>query len=344
MSLSNFQNSLRSTAATSYLSSPPPNLTILVETTVDKVLFNEAKTVIGVVTAAGETYLANKEVILSAGAFNSPAILLRSGIGPRSDLEKLSIPLTHALPSVGQNLKDHCLTTTTLLLKPRQNPGFNHGTTGIQVPMAFLSSPTIKSSQEFLALSPSTQRFLAKVPSYEFATTPFPLAGIMPESAEAEIVSFLTVVLNAQSSGRVTISSTDPNDDPVVDPNYLSHPYDQRVAIEGLRALVAFSKMSAFETQAEKRVEGPDGDDDESLLLHAKRSVQPVWHFGGTCRMGKVGDEDESWVVDREFRVRGVRGLRVVDLSVMPLMTNNHTQATAYLVVSYADGDLVFMW
>lgn len=159
----------------------------------------------------------------------------------------------------------------------------------------------------------------------------------MPERENAEVISFLTVVLNAQSTGTVTISSSDPKDDPVVDSNYLSHPYDQRVAIEGLRSLLAFSNVSTFQAQTEARIEGPDGEDDEALLEHAKRSVQPVWHFGGTCRMGKVGDGDESWVVDREFRVRGVEGLKVVDLSVMPLMINNHTQATAYLVVSLFD-------
>ena len=346
MAPATFQNNTRSTASVAYLSSPPANLTIITETRVNKILFSNNKIATGVLTSNGEAYLASKEVILSAGAFNSPAILLRSGIGPKADLGALSIPVVHDLPSVGKNLRDHCLVTTTILRKQRDlhlPPDFDpHGTTGIQAPMAFLSSPSIKNSAEFAALPSLTRTYLQKVPSYEVAMTPLPLAGILPEREGAEIFSFMTAILNAQSSGTVTISSLDPKASPVIDPKYLSHPYDQRVAIESLRDLVAYSKLSTFQPHTESVLEGPEGEDDAALLKHAKKSLQPVWHFSGTCRMGKEGDDDENWVVDADFKVRGVSGLRVVDMSVMPLMTNNHTMATAYLVVGFSR--FLFLW
>lgn len=90
--------------------------------------------------------------------------------------------------------------------------------------------------------------------------------------------------------------------------------------------------MPTFAAITEKRIEGPVSDSDEDLFEHVKKSLGPVYHFGGTCRMGREGDE--KTVVDTSFKVKGVKGLRVADLSVAPLMINNHTQSTAYLIVS----------
>jgi choline dehydrogenase-like flavoprotein len=109
------------------------------------------------------------------------------------------------------------------------------------------------------------------------------------------------------------------------------HPYDKRVAIEALRCPTEFSEVPAFEKVTARRIEGPSKNaDDVTLWEHCKKAVAPVWHFAGTCKMGRDGDE--AAVVDKEFRVKGVEGLRVVDLSVLPVLPNNHTQSTAYLV------------
>lgn len=139
--------------------------------------------------------------------------------------------------------------------------------------------------------------------------------------------------MNAQSTGSVTLASSDPIAQPVIDLNYLSDPYDRRVAIEAIRDAVAFTRMPAFATVTEKVLDMPEGDSDDKIWTYAKSRVGPVFHFAGTCKMG--GKEDRMAVVDNAFRVRGVKGLRVVDHSIAPLMVNNHTQSTCYLIVSY---------
>ena len=141
--------------------------------------------------------------------------------------------------------------------------------------------------------------------------------------------------MNSQSTvGSITLASANPADSPLIDVRYVVHPYDRRVAIEALRAIIEYSTVPTFAAITEKRIEGPVSDSDEDLFDHVKKSLSPVYHFGGTCRMGREGDE--KTVVDTGFKVKGVKGLRVADMSVAPLMMNNHTQSTAYLIVSLA--------
>lgn len=204
---------------------------------------------------------------------------------------------------------------------------------GPQCPMAWLTSPTVKSSQEFLALPKETQCFLQKVPSFEFSTCNIPLGvGVAEQLApDSQVITFVAALMNPQSTGSITLSSANPSAPPKIDVGYVSHPYDRRVAIEALRTLVKYSKMPTFDTVTEKRLEGPASDSDEDIFEHVKKTVSPVFHYGGTCRMGRDGDSKA--VVDTNFSVVGMKGLRVVDHSVAPLMVNNHTQSTAYLIV-----------
>jgi choline dehydrogenase-like flavoprotein len=156
-----------------YLASPPKNLTILTENIVTKVLFDESKKAIGVGTASGRTYTAAKEVILSAGAIDSPKTLLLSGIGPRMELSRLSIPVIKDLPELGKNLKDHPLFTTNLLLKPREKVGTQElvkaapfdplYNVGVQMSNGWLAPPAIYASKKFSALHEETKTHLLKV-------------------------------------------------------------------------------------------------------------------------------------------------------------------------------------
>lgn len=115
---SSFYGGLRASASIAYLSSPPSNLTIKAESIITQVLFDDSRAATGVKTLVGVTYNASKEVILSAGSIDTPKILLLSGVGPAAELAKFSIPIVADVPNVGKNMKDHCYTTTTLLLKP----------------------------------------------------------------------------------------------------------------------------------------------------------------------------------------------------------------------------------
>lgn len=209
--------------------------------------------------------------------------------------------------------------------------------------MAWLTSPTVKSSPEFLDLSNETQTFLQKLPSFELITTSVPLgAGVREQlTPGAQVITFIAAVMNPQSTGSVTLASTNPSEPPNIDVGYLSHPYDRRVAIEALRTAMAFSNMPAFAAATKERIEGPLSSSDADHFDHVKQSITPVWHYGGSCRMGKIGNE--KTVVDASFRILGVKGLRVVDHSVAPLMLNNHTQSTAYLIVSSPYWSFVYL-
>jgi len=334
MGPSTYYEGLRTTAATAYLSSPPRNLAIMVNKVVTKIIFDESKRAVGVSTLAGETYHATKEVILSGGSINSPKILLLSGVGPSADLSALSIPVIQDLP-VGRNMNDHCFVTSTLLLKSQAPAPISPDDARLlstPCPMAWFSSLAVSNSLEFASLDAKTKTFLSKVPHYEHLVCPPRLSPLLPPLQDDDkVLSFLAIVMNAQSVGYVKLASSDASVPPLIDPNYLSHPYDRRVAIESLRAVIKYSDAPTFQSMRERRIEGPDADaSDEELWEHCKKAAQPVFHFSGTCKMGKDGDEEA--VVDKEFKVKGLKGLRVVDLSIVPVLPNNHTQSTAYLV------------
>jgi choline dehydrogenase-like flavoprotein len=332
-----FYKGYRTTARTAYLSSKPANLTIKVNTIVSGVIFDGSKRATGVKTLDGQTFHAIKDVILSAGSIDTPKILLLSGIGPAPDLSALSIPIIQNL-SVGQNLTDHCFVTTTLLVKPHVPVPIapeDAALITLPCPMAWLSSPAVKESSEFAALDGKTKEYFLKVPSFEYFVSPIGFSPLLPPLADSDaVLTFGAVVMNAQSTGTVKLASADPTLPPLIDANYLSHHYDRRVVIEALRSILEYSEAPTFAAMTQRRIEGPSANaDDESLWEHSKKTVSPVWHFASTCKMGKDVEEisGES-VVDTKFRVRGVKGLKVVDLSVAAVLPNNHTQSTGYLI------------
>ena len=125
-------------------------------------------------------------------------------------------------------------------------------------------------------------------------------------SEGAEVITFFATVMNSHSSGSVTLSSSNPLDPPVIHLNYCSHPYDKRAVIEGLRALIELTDLPTYTAITERRIEGLSGTSDEEIWDHCKSSIYPIYHFGGTCKMGK--ENDEMAVVDKEFKVRGIKG------------------------------------
>ena len=335
------------TGSTAYLSLPPKNLTISTDSEVARLNLDSSNKATGVETISGRTYHATKEIILSAGTFNSPKILLLSGIGPEEQLSQLSIPVKVDLPGVGDDLRDHCMFITTILLKPtaldlpsvgllddQQNPIVARDPlfyAGPQCLMGWISSAKVKASEDFHALDQGTKDYLSKVPSLELMATNVPVSTAhLPLGENATVVSFLCAVMNPQASGSVKLSSADPKDHPIIDPKYCAHPYDRRVAIEAMRTLMEYARQPIFAEVTDKFLDGPANDSDESIWEYCKKTLIPVWHFAGTCKMGK--DDDEKAVVNKDFKVKGVKGLRVADVSICPVLPNNHTQSTAYLI------------
>jgi choline dehydrogenase-like flavoprotein len=315
----------------------------LTDSIASRILFDGRKAT-GVQTLSGSSYHATKEVIICAGTFDSARLLLLSGIGPSNELSALSIPVVSDVPGVGKNMKDHAFATTTLLAKPfAADPAPAIDPTlqvGPQSVMAWLSSEAAYSSSEFAALDEKTKAHLLKVPSFELMTSAVPISVMhLGYPADTQVITFIAAIMNPLSCGSIRLTSADPSVPALIDPAYISHPYDRRVAIEALRKTMQFSRAPTFAALTKKVIQGPASDSDDDIWEHWKKSLSPVWHFAGSCKMGRA--EDKAAVVDTSFKVRGVEALRVADMSIVPVLPNNHTMSTAYLVGETAAEKLI---
>lgn len=206
----------------------------------------------------------------------------------------------------------------------------------------FLKLHDLPHMAEFKALPQSQQDFLSRatVPTYEFINN----CLLWPPGSEIaegnSYMTFIAFLMNPQSEGSVTLRSSNPADKPIIKLNYLTHPYDARIFREAIRS--TWQKLvlnPAIAKSVKRTISGPASLSDEDVDAFARANAGTVWHANGTVKMGRIGEKGTC--VDGGFRVKGVQGLRVVDLSVAPLTTNNHTQATAYLVGRIAGEKLV---
>ncbi|QSZ30159.1 hypothetical protein DSL72_004679 [Monilinia vaccinii-corymbosi] len=359
--------------ASSYLPLMGPRFETLLNAPVAKVLF-DGKRAKGIRTIDGREYYARKDVILSAGAISTPQILMLSGIGPASELQKHDIPIIKDLPHVGRNLQDHPFTTVSLLLKEGSNDRMTLATNEEMmklakeawikdksgklselycgVPMGWLRDDRILQSKEFNQLDEELKKFMRQknVPSFEIATVWLPLPHLSSHGVVVHCPplytgtytlvptdSYLTClcfIMNPQATGSVTLRSSNPSDHPIIDAHLADHPYDRRVLIEGARKTMEFLDTPVFREKTVKMIGAPEGGvnaTDEEIWEHCRNNLFSCWHMCSTVRMGK-GKDDRKACVDVDFRVLGVEGLRVVDLSVIPRVPNTATQSTAYLV------------
>ena len=279
---------------------------------------------------------------MSAGALNTPKLLLLSGIGPASELQKHSIPVRLDLPVVGRGLKDHHHITPAWIraADTTDRPAY-YRSPSLQAAaraqweidgtgplseiscvhtVGFFKSDAIYQSDEFKALPEERQRHLLKptVPLYEiFLNGPIPEQLLSPSTAQP-LTSVFILVLNPENSGTVTLSSPDPAEPPLYDPKFFSNPFGRRVAIEATRETMAVIESAAFQKDTVGMLHGPKSSSEEDILAYWRERTVSTWHMCGTVRMGREGDERVG--VDRNFRVLGTRGLRVVDLSVLPIL------------------------
>ncbi|KAI9820634.1 MAG: hypothetical protein M1827_005003 [Pycnora praestabilis] len=352
----------RITAASAYLSNVPKNLTILTNTHITRLVF-EAEKAVGV-ESNGKQLLANKEVILAAGALDTPKILLLSGIGPRQHLEEHGIRVIQDLPGIGQNLQDHCFAPLTILQKPGTNEraAFLSDPKAIEAAraqwlkdqtgplahffcglgMGWFKSDPVFQSEEFKALDTGTKELLKRktIPSYEICTH---MPALYTDSYELKpsdtYFSITTFAMNPQSTGEVKLQSADPNAKLLIDPKLMSHPYDRRVAIEAIRHTMELMESPSIKKNMIKYIGAPKSKSDEDIWEHIRTSLSSSWHMSCTAKMGKPNDPGTC--VDNDFRVVGIKNLRVVDMSVTPFVTNNHTQSTAYLIGETAAEKLI---
>ncbi|MCJ1430299.1 hypothetical protein MMC29_008216, partial [Sticta canariensis] len=336
----------RSSSETSFLQAAMKSSTLKIyqQTLAKKVLFSANKTAIGVsVTTSGVSYVlsARREVILAAGVFRSPQMLMVSGIGPAATLEHFDVPVLSDLRGVGQNMWDqpyfgvtHRVNVTT------QSQLFGNATFAAQATEEYLQNQTgpltsgggttvaFEKLPEQLRgkLSPATLSAFSKFPADWPELELLPLAGTAAETNDSDnYASFTIAVLTTTSRGNVTINSTDTNLNPLVSPNWLLTSEDQELAVQGFKRARQLA-AATYATVGAEFFPGPSTQSNAQILQYLKETLVPINHASATCAMGKAGDPDA--VVDSRGKVFGVHGLRVVDISAFPLLPPGHSQST----------------
>ncbi|QDS74375.1 hypothetical protein FKW77_005121 [Venturia effusa] len=342
---------LRMTSATAFLKNPPDNLTIITESPTTKILMDN-DLVTGVI-AGGKEYFASKEVIICAGALDTPKILKLSGIGPKAELGKHNIECTHDVPGVGENLQDHWYIPLTVQLKPggddrpsvlndpevlqaAKTQFLKDGTGPISVLFNAINmgwwrpSAELQQTEEFKSLSEDVKKHIRypTIPTFE-VTSHTPTFTPLADPAQSYL-TFLVLGMTPQSCGTVTLASSDPKEAPICDPNLFSSAFDRKNLLEATR--IAWSVMSSpsLAKDTVSTLSAPKSMSDEDIMQHARETAGTTWHMSCTAKMGKP--EDEMAVVDTHFRVKGLVGLRVADMSVTPFVPNCHTMAVAYQI------------
>ncbi|MEL7160048.1 MAG: GMC family oxidoreductase N-terminal domain-containing protein [Bacteroidota bacterium] len=317
------------------------NLTVLTRAHVSRVLVERDRAVGVLAGKAGktpQTFRAGKEVILSAGAFASPQLLMLSGIGDREALQKLDIDSVHHLPGVGKNLQDHLFVPIGAF--SHQQEGQNH--TARPWPMAkafyeylvhkrgvFNSSPLEAVAFGSTAASPERVDYQLHFSAFHVGPgydSDFHNYRTFPNDADG--FTILPSLLRPESRGELRLRSTDPLAPPHIQPNFLSAAADREVLLTATKKACEIFLAPAFAPYLKKQFSPPDRSSDEAIFLHIQKQVETIYHPVGTCKMGN----DELAVVDDALRVRGIGGLRVIDASIMPRIVSGNTNAPVYMI------------
>jgi choline dehydrogenase len=334
---------LRITTSRAYLhpAKKRRNLTVITHADVERLLFAGNRAT-GISVRIGQevvSLVAEKEVIVSGGTINTPKLLMLSGIGPVSELERIGIPVVADNAQVGRNLKDHLfLRTMYRINEPMSLNSVYHSVAGRvgaaleyamsrSGPLAYPISPVGIFGRSSAATDRPDLQFYFSNYSYEHATA-------VPHRFHG--VSLAVSHLHPSSIGTVRLRSSDPADAPRIDPNFFATPEDRQAMKEGVRLMEALVDQPTFKRRVTAEIGEPSGSTDASLLAYIRRKAVSVFHPVGTCRMG----EDQDAVVDSKLHVRGVRGLRVIDASVMPDLISGNTNA-ASIMIGEKGADLV---
>ena len=283
-----------------------------------------------------EAVSASGEVILAAGALQSPQLLQLSGIGPGELLQRFGIPVVRELPGVGENLQDHLQLrllyrcTKPITTNDDLNSWWRSARIGLQWIFRRSGPLAIGINQGGLFTRVLPESTTPDV-QFHFATLSADLAGAKPHPFPG--FTFSVCQLRPTSRGYVRIVSPDAHDAPSMQPNYLSTELDRRCAIAGVRfarSLAATRAMAPY--VAEELRPGPAAQTDAELLAFCRAYGATIFHPSGTCRMGR----DAMAVVDDRLRVHGVDRLRVVDCSIMPTLVSGNTNAPVVMIAEKA--------
>ncbi|TMR90485.1 GMC family oxidoreductase [Nonomuraea basaltis] len=299
-----------------------PNLTVITGTTVDRVMF-DGRRAIGIEHSGGAQVRARAEVILSAGAIGSPYLLMRSGVGAAEELRDAGIEIVHDLPEVGKNLQDHLATAVYIECKQPVTLTKAESIVNLLRYIVLRSGMLTTNVGEAVAFLRTSAEEPAPDIELIFAPAPFVDHGLTPPTGHGITVG--VVLLQPESRGRIGLSGRDV----VIDPGYLAAEADVKRLVAGLK----MAKQVFATTAMKPYAGGPMApywapESDEEIAQWVRERGETLYHPAGTCRMGT----DDASVVDPSLRVRGVEGLRVVDVSIMPTLNRGHTHAPAIMI------------
>ncbi len=325
---------MRASAAVAYLhpASERPNLTVMPYMHVNRVLFEGVRAVGVEASQLGQVQelRAEREVILCGGAYNSPQLLMLSGIGPAEHLAMREVELLLDQPAVGENLGDHPATYTVFTtpepasllaaLEPAAMAEFEASQTG-----PFASN--LAESGGFARLGAG-----AEAPDVQFHVAPIHIVEEGMGDPQAHGVWVSPCLLRAEGRGSVRLASADPKAKPIVRNGFYAAEADMARMIDAVRLAAEVCAQPAFAPYAAEPFTAPAGDSEEALRAHVAATTYEVYHPVGTCAIGAV--------VDADLRVEGVEALRVVDASVMPTVPRGNTNAPTIAIAERA-ADLI---
>jgi choline dehydrogenase len=279
---------------------------------------------------------ARREVILSAGAIQSPQLLQLSGVGPADLLQAHGVPIVHHLPGVGANLQDHL---QIRLIYECARPITTNDAMNSLVGRIGLGLNWLLFRRGALAVGINQGGcFMRALPEAQRPDIQFHVATLSADMAGGKVHPFSGFTLSVcqlrpHSRGDIRIRGTDPLQPPSIRPNYLSDPLDQRTAVAAVRAARAMADAPAMRDYVRREVKpGRQDADDATLLEFCRDNGATIFHPSGTCSMG----QGPMAVLDARLRVHGLQGLRVVDCSAMPTLVSGNTNAPVVMMAEKA--------
>lgn len=334
------RNGRRCSAAVAYLqpARKRPNLRIETNASVHQLVF-ENKRACGVKYEQNGTMKvakAEREIILAAGAIQSPHLLQLSGLGPADHLLKNGIDVVHDLPGVGRNLMDHL--NARVVFKINQPITINDSVNSLMGRLSLgLNYALFRRGP--LACSATPAGMFTKVlsgshgPDIQFHFGMLSAEQVRYKPHKFSGVTLQVCQLRPHSRGSIKLQSPRPEDSPLIQPNYLSSEADRTCMVAGLKLARRLGQTEPLASYiVEEYQPGPDTRSDLELLDFIQRTAGTIFHPSGTCKMGT----DPMAVVDAELRVHGTAGLRIVDCSIMPTLISGNTNAPTIMIAEKA--------
>ncbi|MEX0644727.1 MAG: GMC family oxidoreductase N-terminal domain-containing protein [Parvularculaceae bacterium] len=310
-----------------------PNLAIITDAHAERILFHErrAKGVKFRRKGESEIVLAHREVILSAGAFQSPQLLMLSGIGPAGHVKEHGVDVVVDSPEVGENLQDHIDYSTIVNCGGPHGIGLNYSTIVGFLPA--LSAYRNRGEGYLTSNMAEAGGFLRTDPSLSEPDVQLIFLTVMVDDHGRKHhlgagYSCHACVLRPKSRGTVRLASADPLAAPLIDPNFLADDDDLDRLKKGAQAVHRIFGAPALAARGGRRLYLEPGADDQALIEDIRNRADTIYHPVGTCRMGS----DARAVLDPQLRVRGVERLRVADASIMPTLIGGNTNAPSIMI------------